>query len=211
MNDAPEKENLPFSIELSDDDIYEAMKDIQGYLDITPADLKAIYKFAYRHAWKRITGSVNARDIMTKQVFSVKRETPLTEVAELMAKENISGLPVVAEDGKPAGIISEKDFLSHMGSRDKNHFMSVVAECLTGKGCVAAPIRSQKAEDIMTSPAVTVEEDTPSIEIANIFTGKNINRVPVIARDGRLTGIVSRADIVRASLKNVKSSLFINT
>jgi CBS domain-containing protein len=114
---------------------------------------------------------------MTTKVFSVKRETPLTEVAELMARENISGLPVVDEDGKPAGIISGKDFLAHMGSGDKTHFMSVVAECLTGKSCVATPIRSQKAEDIMTSPAVTVKEDIPAIEIATIFTKKNINRV----------------------------------
>jgi len=205
MDKASEKNSLPFTIELSDDDIYEAMKDIQGYLDITPADLKAIYKFAYRHAWKRITGSVNARDIMTRQVFSVKRETPLTEVAELMARENISGLPVIDEDGKPAGIISEKDFLAHMGSGDKSHFMSVVAECLRGKSCVAATIRSRKAEDIMISPAVTVEEDTPAIEIAGIFTEKNINRVPVVDDEGKLTGIVSRADIVRASLMNVKS------
>ena len=205
MNEASEKKNFPFSIELSDDDIYEAMKDVQGYLDITPTDLKTIYTFAYRHALERITGSVKARDIMTTQVLSVTRETPLMEVAELMARENISGLPVVDKDGKPAGIISEKDFLSHMGSGDKSHFMSVVAECLRGKGCVAVPIRSQKAEDIMTSPAVTVGEDTPAMEIAGIFTKKNINRVPVIARDGRIIGIVSRADIVRASLKNVKS------
>jgi CBS-domain-containing membrane protein len=204
MDEASEKDTFPFTIELSDDDIYEAMKDIQGYLDITPADLKAIYKFAYRHAWERITGSVKARNIMTTQVFSVKRETPLTEVAELMARENISGVPVIDEKGKPAGIISEKDFLSHMGSGDKSHFMSVVAECLTGKSGVAAPIRSQKAEDIMTSPAVTVGEDTPAIEIAGIFTKKNINRVPVIDGDGRMQGIVSREDVVRASLMNVK-------
>jgi len=205
MDEASKKNSFPFTIEMSDDDIYEAMKDIQGYLDITPADLKTIYTFAYRHALERIAGSVKARDIMTTQVFSVKRETPLTEVAELMARENISGLPVVDEDGKPAGIISEKDFLAHMGSGDKSHFMSVVAECLKGKGCVAISIRSQKAEDIMTSPAVTVAEDTPAIEIAYIFTKKNINRVPVIDDKGKLTGIVSRADIVRASLKNIKS------
>jgi CBS domain-containing protein len=204
MDEASGKNSFPFTIDLSDDDIYEAMKDIQGYLDITPADLKTVYTFAYRNAWKRITGSVKARDIMTTQVFSVKRKTPLTEVAELMARENISGVPVVNEDSKPAGIISEKDFLAHMGSRDKTHFMSVVAECLTGKSGVAAPIRSQKAEDIMTSPAVTVAEDTPAIEIAGIFTKKNINRVPVINNKGKLTGIVARADVMRASLKNVK-------
>jgi len=199
------KKDLTIDIEISDNDIYEAMKDIPGYLDITPADLKDVYKLAYRHALQRITQAVRAHDIMTTQVFSVNRTTPVMEVAELMAEKTVSGIPVLEEDGKVAGIISEKDFLSHMGSRDKTHFMAVVAECLKGKGCVAMPIRSQKAEDIMTSPAVTVKEDTSVIEIANLFTEKNINRVPVINEEGRLKGIVSRADIVRASLMKTKS------
>ena len=205
MDENITKKELAIDIEISDEDIYEAMKNIPGYLDITPADLKEIYKFAYRHALQRITQAVRAHDIMTTQVFSVNRTTPVMEVAELMAEKTVSGIPVLEEDGKVAGIISEKDFLSHMGSRDKTHFMAVVAECLKGKGCVAMPIRSQKAEDIMTSPAVTVKEDTSVIEIANLFTEKNINRVPVINEEGTLKGIVSRADIVRASLMKTKS------
>jgi CBS domain-containing protein len=201
---SPEKK-ICLTIEISDDDIFEAMKEIPGYLDITPGDLKEIYRFAYHHALHRITQSVKAADIMTARVFSVKRETPLREVAELMAKENISGVPVVDENARVVGIISGKDFLAHMGSGDKTHFMAVVAECLKGKGCVALPIRSQKAEDIMTSPAVTVEETTAVTEIAGIFTEKNINRVPVVDRDGNMLGIISRADIVRASLMKGKS------
>ena len=205
MDENIKKKDLTIDVEISDNDIYEAMKDVPGYLDITPADLKEIYRFAYRHALERMTRSVRAHDIMTTRVFSVNRTTPVKEVAELMAEKSVSGIPVLEEDGKVAGIISEKDFLSHMGSRDKTHFMAVVAECLKGKGCVAMPIRSQKAEDIMTSPAVTVKEDTSVIEIANLFTEKNINRVPVINEEGRLKGIVSRADIVRASLMKTKS------
>lgn len=194
------RKNLPLNIEISDDDIYEAMKSIPGYLDITPADLKEIYKFAYRHALERITQSVKAHDIMTRQVFSVKKDTPLKEVAGLMAKEKVSGIPVLDEDGKAAGIISEKDFLANMGQGDKAHFMAFIAECLNGKGCADFPVALQKAEDIMTAPAISVREDATVFEISNIFTQKNINRVPVTDRGGKLLGIVSRADIVRASL-----------
>jgi CBS domain-containing protein len=57
----------------------------------------------------------------------------------------------------------------------------------------------QKAEDIMTSPAITVREDTPVFEIANMFIEKNINRTPVTDRSNKLIGIVTRADIVRSS------------
>lgn len=200
MDENLKKKDLAMDIEISDSDVYEAMKDIQGYLDITPADLKEIYKFAYQHALQRITQSVRARDIMTTQVFTVKRTTPVKEVAELMAEKGVSGVPVLDETGGIAGIISEKDFLAHMGASYKTHFMSVVAECLQGKGCFAMPIRSQKAGDIMTSPASIVRENATVIEISNIFFEKNINRVPVTDREGKLLGIVSRADIVRASL-----------
>jgi len=199
MDDDTKKKGLPLEIEISDDDIFEAMKDIQGYLDITPADLKEIYRFAYRHAYDRIMKSVRARDIMTREVFAVRRSTPLEEVAEVMAARGISGVPVVEDDGKIAGVISGKDFLANMGAKDKMNFMAVVEVCLKGEGCVSMPIRGKKAEDIMKSPAITVDDNTTVTEIAGIFSSKKINRVPVTDKHGTLIGIVSRADIVHSS------------
>lgn len=187
-------------MEISDDDIYDAMKDVPGYLDVTPADLKELYKFAYRHAMERMTHSVKARDIMTSRVFTVGRNATIQEAAELMAAHRVSGIPVLEEDGTVAGVISGKDFLSRMGSGGKTHFMAVVAECLQGKGDFAMPAGFLKAEDIMTAPSVTVGEDAPVGEISGILTEKGINRVPVIGIGRKLTGIVSRTDIVRALL-----------
>ncbi len=205
MDDNTEKKDLPLEIEISDDDIFEAMKDIQGYLDITPADLKEIYKFAYRHALDRIMRSVRARDIMTREVFAVRRSTPLKEVAEVMSTKGISGVPVLENDGTIAGVISGKDFLENMGAKDKMNFMAVVAECLKGEGCVTMPIRCKKAEDIMKSPAITVDENTTVTEIAGIFAAKKINRVPVTDKHGALIGIVSRADIVHGSTVRIRT------
>ncbi len=182
-------------VDISDDDIYDAMKEIPGYLDITPGDFKELYRFAYQHAVERFS-SVKAGDAMVRKVISVTRKTPLVQVAETMARHGVSGVPVVEEGERVVGVISEKDFLTRMGEQDAKTFMGVVAECLKGKGCVAVPIRGQNAEDIMTSPAVTVNEETSIMEIANIFTEKNINRVPVINQQGRLVGIISRADVV---------------
>lgn len=197
MRKGPEEDFLS-AIEISDDDIYEAMKDISGYIDITPGDFKEVYKLAYRRALEHIMRSVKAADIMTSKVLTVRRDTPLQEVSEVMASGGVAGVPVVEEDGSVAGVISEKDFLRRMGADETRSFMAVVAECLKGKGCVAVSIRAKTAEDIMTSPAITVREDTTVMEIADIFTKKGINRVPVINSEGHLVGIVSRADIVRA-------------
>lgn len=194
------------SIDLTDKDIYEAMKSISGYLDITPGDFKELYCFAYRKAVERIARSVCAKDMMSRKVVYVRRDTALPDIAEIMGAKGISGVPVVDESDKVVGVISEKDFLSRMGSEGPRNFMLVVANCLKAKGCIALPIRAQRAADIMSSPAITVMEETTFMEIAQIFTEKCINRVPVTDSGDRLVGIVSRTDVVNATLTTSCSS-----
>jgi CBS domain-containing membrane protein len=205
MSPDTEKESEAlFQIDISDDDIYEAMKDIPGYLDVTPGDLKELYAHAYRHAFERIACSVRASDLMTRKVHAVNKETPLKDVAELMAKNEISGVPVVDANRQVVGIISEKDFCSHMGDRRAESLMQVIADCAKDRGCPAMTIREQKAEDIMTTPAITLREDTVLMEITAVLQEKNINRIPVLDPKGCLVGIVSRADIIRASFEKTR-------
>ena len=187
-------------LEISDKDIYEAMKEIPGYLDITLGDFKELYELVYRHTLERISQSVKANDIMTREVVTVKQETPIKEAATIMAAQEVSGVPVIDKDSNVVGILSEKDFLSRMGGGGTKTFMDVVAQCLEGKGCAALAIRAKKVEDIMTSPVVTVNENTSSLEIAGLLKEKGINRFPVIDQRGCLVGIISRGDIVNTPL-----------
>ncbi len=113
-----------------------------------------------------------ARDIMTHKVCVIRPEASAQEAAQLLDQMRISGLPVVNTDSRIIGIITEADIIS-----------KVDREGL----CVA---------DIM-SHEVTVVEETSVSEIALLLTERKIKRVPVV-RDGRLVGIVSRADIVHA-------------
>jgi len=99
---------------------------------------------------------------------------------------------------KAVGVISEKDFLYEMGEMEKQSFMGVIAQCLKNKGCTAISLRNQKVRDIMASPPITVQNQTSVFEIANLFEEKKINRVPVISEDSKLTGIVTRSDIVQS-------------
>ena len=198
-NGEAKETGIPTPVELSDEDIYDAMKQISGYLDITPGDFKEIYEFAFQHAMDRFTRSVKAKDVMNRDVVAVSPGTSLKEVAELMGRHAISGVPVVTEDEKVSGIISEKDFLSHMGVQKNITFMSVVAECLIGDGCMAVDIRGKNAGDIMTTPAISVYEDTSIIEVDNLMLKHRINRVPVLNDKDKLTGIVTRTDLLPSS------------
>jgi CBS domain-containing protein len=186
-------------IDMSDADILDAMKSIPGYLDITPGDFKEIFRIAYRHAIERIAQSMLAKDVMTVKLISVTQDTSLKETAVKMAAHDISGVPVIDERGAVVGVISEKDFLFHMGDKKTRSTMEVIAQCLSSKGCVAVSMRTGIAKDIMTSPAITVLENAPVFEIASIFAEKKINRVPVTDHNGHLIGIVARADIFQAT------------
>jgi len=198
MDDTQRNRNFTVPLDITDSDVLEAMKEIGGYLDITPGDLKEIMKTSYRLAMRRIAESVRAADIMTKAVYSVNEETSLKEVADLMADRRISGVPVIDSTGHVTGVISEKDFIVRMGSKAGSHVMGVIAECMHGRGCLASPLREQSAKDVMTSPAITVFGEMTLFRIMELFTEKGINRVPVVDADNRLVGIISREDIIRA-------------
>jgi len=187
-------------IEIKEEDILEAMRAIPGYLDITPGDFKEVYRLAFQHALERLSRAVTAAEIMTTDVVAVNCDTPVSEVAAAMGRRGVSGLPVVDVENKVVGVISEKDFLSRMGVTEPRNFMSLLANCLKTKGCVGLSIKQALAGDIMNSPAVTVAPDTPVRDLAMLLTQKGINRVAVTDPAGRLLGLVSRADIVKATM-----------
>lgn len=115
---------------------------------------------------------ITARKIMTKKVVSTRPSCKVEEVTRVLYFHNISGLPVVDEEQHVVGMTTEADILGRTTGQDT-------------------------VKDIMSSPAMTVTEDTPLDEIAALLTEKKIKRVPVV-RDRKLVGVVSRADVVRA-------------
>ena len=116
-----------------------------------------------------------------------------------MGRHSISGVPVVDEGRKVIGIISEKDFLSHMGMQKNITFMGVVAKCLMGNGCMAVDIRGKSAGDIMTTPAITVYEEASIMEVDSLMKKHRVNRVPVLNKKDKLIGIVTRTDLLPSS------------
>lgn len=192
------------SVEISDTDVIEAMKEIGGYLDITPGDLKEVLRVAHLQARRRIANSVRARDIMTAAVYTVREDTSLKAVADLMAEHRISGVPVLDHEGKVAGIISERDFFSRMGAAGSNSVMGMISGLMKGQECPAVQLHSQTAADIMSSPAITVRDTMTLFELMELFSSRKINRAPVVDAENRLQGIVSRGDIVRSPLTRMR-------
>lgn len=143
-----------------------------------------------------------AKDIMSKNVITIKKDATIEEIARLLTEKNISGVPVVDDDDKLIGIVSEKDLIY----KDVDPKFPSYIEVLGGVFFVDGikqyeeklkKLLANRAEDIMTAKVIAVNEDTDIKEIAELMIEKSVNRVPVL-KDGNLVGIVSRGDIVRS-------------
>ena len=198
-NDKKNPDQIPWVLDpkdLTDEDVLAAMKQISGYLDITPGDFKEVYAVAYSQAHKRIL-STPARKFMTSPVHYVWKDQSVLEVARLLARVHVAGVPVLEKgDENVVGVISEKDFMRRLAGEEQS-FMGLVAACMGSKGCPALKIKGQTAAEIMSSPAVTVSPDTPVHAMYALMREKAINRLPVL-EGTRLMGIVSRDDLLGA-------------
>ncbi len=145
---------------------------------------------------------MQARDIMTTAVVTVRPETPIRKIAEILLEHRISAVPVLDESGAVLGMVSEGDLLRPDSSeREKRRewWLALLAEGEPLSDEFLANIRNSQrtARDIMSAPVMTVSEDTDITEIGKLLTSLQIKRVPVV-REGRIKGIVSRADLIHA-------------
>ena len=186
--------------QISDEDLRAALKEMKTYMDITEDDLKKIYTMALRHAEQRVARRIFVRDVMTQNVIKVREDADINEVATLLSENRISGLPVVDIQDRVIGMITEADVLAMVGMK-KGHTFKDVIRHLLGEPLSGAK-RSKRLRDVMTKPAITAGPEADIREIALTLDDKRIKRLPVVDEQGKLIGVISRADIVRAIGKN---------
>jgi len=142
---------------------------------------------------------MKVRDIMTTDPISVRGDTSLKEAARIMVRHKVSGLPVIDDDGRLIGIVTEDDFLRREADRDRPYRPSLL-DALFGDSEDSTPLAETVAE-VMTEKVVTIAPNASIGEAARLMANRNVKRLPVIGDDGTVQGIISRADIVNAFTK----------
>jgi CBS domain-containing protein len=137
---------------------------------------------------------MKVRELMTDDVVSVNPEASLREAARALAEHRVSGLPVVTKAGEVVGVLSEADIVAKAsGGTGSAGLLSWLFDPEIGEDKAAA----STAGEAMSSPAVTIAPTRPIHEAARRMISDGVNRLPVV-EDGKLVGILTRADIVRA-------------
>ena len=142
----------------------------------------------------------HVRDVMTREVVTVGEQTAFKEMAATMAERRVSALPVLDDEGRVAGIVSEADLLLKEefpeGSTSRRLFQGRRRRLERAKAAGAT------AAELMTAPAVTVGPDATVTEAARLLHRHGIKRMPVVDPAGPLLGIVSRADLLKVFLRD---------
>jgi CBS domain-containing protein len=137
-------------------------------------------------------------DVMTVDVATVREDTDYRSIVDMLADRGISAVPVLDSDGRVAGVVSEADLLYKIefaGAREQRRIFPGRHRTARDKG------DGRVARDFMSAPAVTTDRATTVAAAARLMAERRVKRLPVVDADGRLIGIVSRADLLKVHLR----------
>ena len=181
----------PVKLSFDQEDLRAALREMDGYIDVSGEDLTRIYGLATLHAHQRGFGGMSLGDIMTHDVVTTKADTDLRALWAQMKKHGIRGVPVMGQDGRVVGMVTIVDFLNAVDWRICESFIHRLKDAFKRKS-------PSTAERIMSAPVITARVDTPLTEAFLTFSEHGINHLPIIETDGRLIGIVTRLDLLSA-------------
>lgn len=146
---------------------------------------------------------MEAKDIMTRDVITVKENDTLEDVAAILVNKHISGVPVVNEENQVIGLISENDLISQHKKISRSDVGTLLDIMLyyQNRDLYEKEIKKffqVRVQEVMTTEVKCVIPSTPVGEVAEIMIKNGFNRVPVISKNRRIIGIIARADIIKA-------------
>ncbi|MEI6045910.1 MAG: CBS domain-containing protein [Chloroflexota bacterium] len=158
---------------------------------------------------------MKVRDVMTREVVFVRPETSVGDVARLLVKYNISGVPVVEND-KVIGIVTEEDLIMRDAIVDTPHVFSLFDSVfyLGSKKHFEEEMQkilATEASGLMSGRVVLISEEASVQELATLMMKKEVNPIPVVGPDGQLSGIVSRSDLIKLMVRELEEDETVGT
>jgi CBS-domain-containing membrane protein len=187
-------DELP-ELELTDEDILDAMRHIPGYLDITTSDFRILYHLAHSHAVDRLFNQVKASQLMLSNIQALRPDMRLDQAARLLVAQKRKSLPVVDDDNRVIGVLTESDFLRRLKA---DSFLQLMLKLLAEPSAFTHRCHETPVSEAMTTPALTIPRQAGFRAIVGVFHAHEGRATPVVDEQGRLVGLLLRKDFIRA-------------
>lgn len=191
--------------ELQTDDFVMALQELGTYIDVSVDDLMRLHQKAEKYARQRNRESRRVDTLMTQQVITIKAESSLSDAAHLLVTHRISGLPVVDNDNKLAGLITEADFLRALGV-PSHHPGNNVWQTLENMFHHHAQLREPEGQvaDLMMKNVITVSPQHTLHHALDAMKQNQIKRLIVCDEARHVVGMITRSDLVRVFFDHFK-------
>lgn len=182
---------------ISQDDLHQALKNFDSYIDVSEVDLDQIYKLAGMQAYRRKMGEILCTDIMSRDLVTAEFGTELEEAWAQLRYHKIKAIPVVDRARRVIGMITLVDFLKRADLKTYATFQEKLVKFIRR----TSGMTSEKPEvvgQIMAAPVYTVREDAHIVELVPLLSERGLHHIPIVNAENRLVGMVTQSDLIGA-------------
>ena len=182
---------------VTSDDLRNALKDFNAYLDVSEEDLSQVYKMAGMHSYQRKMGVINCADIMSRDLVTVEYGTELEEAWAQLRFHKIKVLPVVDRAHRVIGIVTLVDFLKRANLKTYETFEDKLIKFIKRTPGMASD-KPEVVGQIMATPVFTANQDMHIVELVPLLSEKGLHHIPIVDAEKRLVGMVTQSDLIAA-------------
>lgn len=182
---------------VSKDDLQQALKEMDIFLDVSKGDLDRVYRLAGMASYRRRMGELTCGEIMSRDLVSVEFDTELEEVWAKLRYHKVKSIPVVDRERRVIGIVSLVDFLKRANLTIYETFEDKLIKFIR-RTPGSTTEKPKVIGQIMAAPVFTVREDVHILELVPLLSNKGLHHVPVVNSEDRLVGMVTQSDLIAA-------------
>jgi CBS domain-containing membrane protein len=178
-------------------DVHNALKQMNTYLDVSEADLNAVYKMAGMQSYRRKMGEISCADIMSRDLVTAEYGTDLEEAWALLRFHKIKAIPVIDKAKRVIGIITLVDFLKRANLKTYDTFQDKLIKFIKRTPGMSSD-KPEVVGQIMAHPVYSAKETMHIVELVPLLSERGLHHIPVVDAERRLVGMVTQSDLIAA-------------
>jgi CBS domain-containing membrane protein len=182
---------------INQDDVHNALKQMNTFLDVSEADLNAVYKMAGMQSYRRKMGEINCADIMSRDLVTAEYGTELEEAWALLRFHKIKAIPVIDKARRVIGIITLVDFLKRANLKTYDTFQDKLIKFIKRTPGMSSD-KPEVVGQIMAHPVYSAKETMHIVELVPLLSERGLHHIPIVDAERHLVGMVTQSDLIAA-------------